>query len=216
MIENFWGVDDFTQANTEETASIYTIMTTQCQFLRKLTHDMVFAVFGEIKQDVPLAATLTQMLDSIKSPNLPNLKTESVGEEKTGSLTDASNMFYETEYAFEIFTNTYKFRLFKIIMTPSYPIDIFIDDGILNSIYNELNKFEKNKNKPNSYKIYSEDEFCHIIKLIFHDRKVRYIIKKLEQIALEEQKCIYRKRNRSCTDLEPHSNGYKTAPLPLS
>ena len=27
--------------------------------------------------------------------------------------------------------------------------------------------------------------------------------------------CICRSQNRSCTDLEPHFNGYKTAPLPL-
>lgn len=28
-------------------------------------------------------------------------------------------------------------------------------------------------------------------------------------------KCICRSQNRSCTDLKPHFNGYKTAPLPL-
>ena len=27
--------------------------------------------------------------------------------------------------------------------------------------------------------------------------------------------CICRSQNRSCTDLKPHFNGYKTAPLPL-
>ena len=39
---------------------------------------------------------------------------------------------------------------------------------------------------------------------------------KIRHFRAINKSCIYRKRNRSCTDLEPHSNGYKTAPLPLS
>ena len=43
-------------------------------------------------------------------------------------------------HGFEICTEKYRFRLFELRMTPIYPIEIIIDEGICKNIGNKLSK----------------------------------------------------------------------------
>lgn len=186
MCENFWGNNNNFQINTEKTDSIHTIMETQCKYLSQLTQNKVCAIFGEVKAGGSFIKSLSCVVDALKFVTGKTALKETVGELSTDELIDANGMYFETKYAFEVYTNTYKLRLFELIMTPTYPIDIIVDEGINNDISNRLSDLENADNKNNCYRIYRENEFCRIIKMVFQNRKVQYIINELVRINDEE------------------------------
>lgn len=74
-----------------------------------------------------------------------------------------------------------------------YPIDITIDEGIYNDIGEKMFDYKNQNGKNNSIIINSESEFCIVLKFLFQNRKVKYIISQMlkrseEEFATEQKK----------------------------
>ena len=181
MTENYWG--DLLQETVEKTDNIITIMEEQCRFLSEATQNKVSAVFDVVdKKNELIESILKPILDvtASKCGTFPVLQDkETVGEISIDDRFDASGMFYRKHYAFELYTNTYRYRLFDLILTPSYPIEITIDNGISNDIYEKVIKFKKPNMKNNSMIINSESEFRIVLKHILQNRRVKYIVNQM-------------------------------------
>lgn len=196
MSENYWG--NILQSNDEKTDGIINIMNEQCRYLSENTNNKVFAVFGEINRTNNYIQSVLKPLFDYSSLNRNRTYSILQGKEYIGSVTtenkiDAGSMFYSKQYAFEIYTKTYRFRLFELLLTPAYPIDITIDEGIYNDIGEKLFDYKNQNGKNNSIIINSESEFCIVLKFLFQNRKVKYIISQMlkrseEELATEQKK----------------------------
>lgn len=189
MCENFWG--DIYQSNDEKTDGIIKIMNEQCRFLYENTNHKVFAVFDEINRTNSYIQSVLKPLLDYSSINRNRTYSVLQGEEYIGNVTtenkiDAGSMFYSKQYAFEIYTKTYRFRLFEVLLTPAYPIDITIDEGIYNDIGENLYDYKNRNGKNNSIIINSESEFCILLKSLLQNRKVKYVINQMIKRSEEE------------------------------
>lgn len=179
--KNYWGFNDDQQDDLKYTNSIHRILDEQCKFLFQQTNGKIFGVFDEIKIDGSMIAVVKAMSNTIK--NISSLTTlqESVAESSTKNLIDANDMYFDKRYGFEICTEKYRFRLFELRMTPLYPVEILIDEGICKNIESTLTKRVTPMEKFNQFKIPDEDTFCNVLQSILQDKKVRYIISELQK-----------------------------------
>lgn len=190
--ENYWRIDEDLQEDLKYTDNICRIMEEQCKYLFNYTKGKIFAVFDEIKIDGSMIAMAKVMSNVIKGISGIPLLQESVEELSTKNLIDANTMYFDKRYGFEICTERYRFRLFELRMTPIYPVEICVDEGICKNIASTLDRIAIPMEKFNHFKINDEETFCKVLQCILQDKKVRYIIgelRKREQdtVAKEEK-----------------------------
>lgn len=90
-------------------------------------------------------------------------------------------MYFDKRYGFEICTEKYRFRLFELRMTPIYPVEIIIDEGICKNIGKTLARIAIPMEKFNHFIINDEETFCDVLENILQDKKVHYIIDELQK-----------------------------------
>lgn len=66
-------------------------------------------------------------------------------------------------------------------MTPLYPVEIIIDEGICKNIGNKLSSIAIQMEKINHFIISDEETFCNVLQAVLQDKKVRYIISELQK-----------------------------------
>lgn len=185
---NFWRTGMSSLDDLKCTEDIHKIMNAQCEYLYNDTQGKVFAVFGEIKLDGSVFAMARKMSNMFRGVYGLTGVQETVAEVSTKELIDANDMYFDKSYGFEICTEKYRFRLFELKMTPIYPIDIIIDEGICKNIENVLSRIAIPTERNNCFKINDEEVFCEVLQKILQDQKVRYIISELQRRLLEEMK----------------------------
>lgn len=179
--KNYWNINETFQEELIYTENIYKIMDAQCKYLLQNTQGKVFAIFDEIKLDGSLFTVAKAMSNVFRSVNGWTNIQENIAEVSTNNLIDASGMYYNKRYAFEICTEKYRFRLFQLKMAPVYPIEMTIDEGIRKNISSKLEQIITSEKDVNNYVIDDEEMFCDILQMVLQDKKVRYIIKELEK-----------------------------------
>ena len=185
---NFWGMDMDSPDELKYTDNIHKIMSEQCNYLYQYTQGKVFAIFGEIKFDGSLIAVARAMSNMFKGVSGISGVQETVAEVSTKELIDANCMYYEKSYGFEICTEKYRFRLFELKLTPVYPVEIIIDEGICKNVETVLARIAIPTQKANGFIINDEDVFCDVLQRILQDKKVRYIISELKRRVQEDTK----------------------------
>lgn len=184
--ENYWGISENPEDDLKYTDNIHRIMEEQCKYLFQYTKGKIFAVFGEIKLDGSMAIMAKAVANLFKGVSgIPSLQ-ESVGESSTKNLVDANVMYFDKNYGFEICTDKYRFRLFELRMTPIYPVEITVDEGICKNIGNTLARIATPMKESNHFEINDEETFCNVLQDILHDKKVRYIIGELKKRVQDE------------------------------
>lgn len=180
--KSLWGISSGDiQDELKRTDNIYRIIEEQCKYLFEETQGKVFAVFGEIEKNGSLNALTKAILNIYKSISGISEVYENIGETSTKNLIDANDMYYDKHYGFEICTEKYRFRLFELRMTPIYPIEITIDEGICKNISNALIKIAIQGEQFNNFKIVDEETFYNVLQKVLQDRKVQYIIDELQK-----------------------------------
>ena len=173
-IKNYWGTDEDFGKDLEYTDNIYEIMDEQCKYLSQYTKGKVFAVFDEIKFDNPMLEVAQSISDVYEKFSGIN------NQQSSKKVIDANNMYFDKRYGFEVCTEKYRFRLFELRITPLYPIQISIDEGICKNIGEAISQIAIPMEKSNYFEISNEEIFCKVLQFILQDKKVRYIITKLK------------------------------------
>lgn len=190
--KNYWGISEDVQNDLAYTDNIHRIMEEQCKYLFQYTKGKIFAVFGEIKIDGSLFTVAKSMSNILKGVSGINGLQETIAETSTNNLIDANDMYFDKRYGFEVCTEKYRFRIFELRMTPLYPVEITIDEGICKNIGNTLASIAISMEKPNHFKINDEETFCNVLQAVLQDKKVRYIISELQKrVQDKNEKEVY-------------------------
>jgi len=118
---------NFSQNETEENKSIE-ILREQARALEKKTNGKVKATFSKIEYRENLAS-ITANAGKIFAPLLINAQDEILDDELQQKK-DFNELYRVTKYKFEIFNDSYRFRLFTLNHREVYPIDLVLDEGI--------------------------------------------------------------------------------------
>lgn len=167
------------KAEYEETAGIPEFLRDQGEYLREVTSGKVYGRCVQIKKILRTAdlGKLGEMLSLREEPVYYGTDDQSVEP-----LTDISENFSEEEYAFDICSRNYKFRLFVLTMQPYYPIRMEIDEDIAEEIKNDLYKLGiMLDEKETGVRIENSAEFEEAIRCIFGSKKAQYVISNLEK-----------------------------------
>lgn len=177
--KSYWGFGDQEHTVLQKTDNIFEIMDYQCKELSKYTEGNVFGIFDEIKRDGSLIKTASVIATVLRSVSGLPETTESVGEMSTKDLIDADEMYWKKRFAFEICTEKYRFRVFSMLITPIYPVEITINNGVYKNVASRIDKIAKSSTLDNTYVIETESALCDVLQEILGDRKVLYIVNEL-------------------------------------
>lgn len=186
--ENLWKTDSGDTQYTKSTENIILLMNAQCNYLSMDTEGKVFAVFGEIKKDGVISAMLQTLAYVTNSVSGVMGNQETIDGLSTEHLIDAKSMYFEKTFGFEICDEKYRYRAFELKMTPVYPVEMRIDEDIYKHIRTEIDDYVSQGDSC-SIIVENDENFKQVIKRIFSDQKVRYIISELKSRA-EHNKAV--------------------------
>lgn len=161
-MDDLWGniIIDDVELNDSKALEI---LKEQARILEKKTHGIIKATFSKIDYKVTPIDIFSQTLLSVAVTereiidlNLENKK-------------DVNEIYTFVKYKFEIYNDTYRFRVFILKFRPIFPIEIEIDEGIRE----ELGISSK------ELLINSDNELKKIVSDIFSSPKLQMIIKRM-------------------------------------
>lgn len=186
-IENLWGTNFFSEELVESTDNIRTIMDKQSKYLSDFTQEKVFAIFDVMNKSGAPITFMETLKNAIKGVDNLSVVQESVENFSSEGLIDATDIYSEKTYVFEIYTDSYRYRLFTMEMPPVYPVTMMIEEGVFGHIRSKLIRMGVHLDKNNSAVINDEETFTNVLGLVLQDKKVRYIVSELKKRALAEK-----------------------------
>lgn len=156
---------DFGNIEHSDENSAIKIIREQARALGQKLGNRVKATFSKVSYSKAMTGLTSalSMVATISAATQPKL--EEVLEEELQDKTDMSELLREQKYKFEIFNDSYRFRLFLYTYTPLYPNKIVIDENIAKEI-----------NKNMELTINSDQELEELLQTIFSSIRVRRII----------------------------------------
>lgn len=161
-IPNLW--EDSREDDYVTTENIKKICHAQINNLKKNTGDKIKGTFARVNN--PYAA-MTKVAKTLAS-------SEKLEDSESSAVKDANDLYDDPVYGFEIFNQTYRFRIFDIRLAPVYPVKIHLDEGVQNDIEDEIYEY-KNQDRIYGYSANNDDEFIEILKAALNSKKVKYI-----------------------------------------
>lgn len=167
--ENLWDVPSVDILG-DSTENVMEIMKQQAQYLKEGTNGKVMGKFSRIKNIMANIAGLAAALSS-----------EVTDDNEINNLSDANNLYRNQKYGFEIYNQTYKFRIFEMSLSPLYPISVMIDEGVLEDTLESLSYCTEKGSTNTTFIVRSDKELLECLKIVFSSKKVKYILYKLQQ-----------------------------------
>ena len=154
-----------------ETEEIKEILNAQCDYIKENSGELICAKLVEMRYfQSPIKSALlglakTQLIfqDELKSNDFETLNKE-----------DINDVIKETVYAFTIFNEKYKFTAFYVTLNQYFPVKVEPDFDIAE----ELGFKDKDVN--------NVEEFIATITSILNSNKMKFILKRLQTIFLQQ------------------------------
>ena len=144
------------------------ILREQARLLNKKTNGMVKATFSKINYKTSFVETFVEAVGTAMPDYLKSEKAE-ILEDDLKDKEDLNEMYTSVRYKFEIFNDTYRFRIFTLNYKKIFPIQIEIDGGIRK----ELNIQSASED------VNSDEELTELVSKVFSSRKLSTIISKM-------------------------------------
>lgn len=168
--ENLWNIPA-TDNLGDSTENVVSIMRQQAQYLKTGTTGKILGKFSKIKNVIPSMAEV-----------IAALPTEQIEGDETRQLADANSFYRPQKYGFEIYNQSYKFRILEINLSPLYPILVSFDEGVLEDTKEELCYCGiKNGEDATQFIIRSDEELIESLRIVLSSKKIKYILYKLQQ-----------------------------------
>ena len=156
---------DFNDIEQEEKNNAIHIIREQARALGKKLNNKIKATFSKVSYSKTTTGfeTALNVMATITAATKPNM--QEVLEEDLQGKTNLADLLTNEKYKFEIYNNSYRFRLFVYNYTLLYPNSILIDENIAKELGKNMN-----------ITIESNQELSNLLQDIFSSQRVRKII----------------------------------------
>lgn len=101
-------------------------------------------------------------------------------EETALDRTDANDSYSPSDYAFDLFTTEYKFRVLTMRLGAVYPIDLVLDDDIFYQTWDSYAEEIKVSKKNNLIVVQNDDELKDCLEIIISkNEKMKFVVRKM-------------------------------------
>lgn len=100
-------------------------------------------------------------------------------------LSDANDLYSSKRYAFDIISDTYRFRLFSVLLRPVYPIDLAFDEGVLKEMGEDSFCPQYGSKGTGTVRVCGDDDLMTAFTNAVSTRKVRYLLRRLCEENIE-------------------------------
>lgn len=174
--ENLWE-DLFSSNDINTTDSFISIIDSYAQDLEAASRNKVHARFTQIKITESSPLLISQEYAQTVKSVFQNSKTE----KDQLSQIDANSLYDTHRYAFDIYGDEYKFRVFTADVGPVYPVRVKPDKDICHEVEDDLERFLDSYTDTLNYWI-NDDEAVHsFFKVIIKSRKMQFMVKRLSE-----------------------------------
>ena len=174
--DNFWA--DIIDRPLEKSAeNVEAIMQGQCEDVKAASRGLIEARF--IKLSFTTKKTTNMWTSQEISQQFTGPKTVKV-EETALDLTDANDSYSPSDYAFDLFTTEYKFRVLTMRLGAVYPIDLVLDDDIFRQtkdLYAEEIQISEENGR---IVVQNDNELKGCLKIIIStNEKMKFVVRKM-------------------------------------
>lgn len=174
--ENLWE-DLFTSNEIITTDTFISIVDSYARDLEAASSNKVHARFTQIKFTESSPLLIPQEYAQTVKSVFQNATTE----KDQLSQIDANSLYDTNRYAFDIYGNEYKFRVFTADVGPAYPVRVKPDKDICHEVEDDLERFLDLYTETLNYWI-NDDEAVHsFFKVIIKSRKMQLMVKRLSE-----------------------------------
>lgn len=174
--ENFWA-DIIDQPLEKSAENVEAIMRGQCEDVKSASGGLIEARFVKLAFTTRTTGSMWSSRELMQY--LTDQKTEKV-EDTALNLTDANDSYSPSDYAFDLFTSEYKFRVLTMRLGAVYPIDLVLDDDIFcqtRDLYAEEIQVSKENNL---IVVQNDDELKDCLKIIIsRNGKIQFVVRKM-------------------------------------
>lgn len=174
--ENFWA-DVIDQPLEKSAENVEAIMRGQCEDVKSASGGLIEARFVKLAFTTRTTGSMWSSRELMQY--LTDQKTEKV-EDTALNLTDANDSYSPSDYAFDLFTSEYKFRVLTMRLGAVYPIDLVLDDDIFcqtRDLYAEEIQVSKENNL---IVVQNDDELKDCLKIIIsRNGKMQFVVRKM-------------------------------------
>lgn len=174
--DNFWA--DIIDRPLEKSAeNVEAIMQGQCEDVKAASRGLIEARF--IKLSFTTKKTTNMWTSQEIRQQFTGPKTVKV-EETALDLTDANDSYSPSDYAFDLFTTEYKFRVLTMRLGAVYPIDLVLDDDIFRQtkdLYAEEIQISEENGR---IVVQNDNELRGCLKIIIStNEKMKFVVRKM-------------------------------------
>lgn len=174
--DNFWA--DIIDRPLEKSAeNVEAIMQGQCEDVKAASRGLIEARF--IKLSFTTKKTTNMWTSQEIRQQFTGPKTVKV-EETALDLTDANDSYSPSDYAFDLFTTEYKFRVLTMRLGAVYPIDLVLDDDIFRQtkdLYAEEIQITEENGR---IVVQNDNELKGCLKIIIStNEKMKFVVRKM-------------------------------------
>lgn len=174
--ENFWA-DIIDQPLENSAENVEAIMQGQCEDVKAASSGLIEARFVKLAFTTRTTSSMWSSRELMQ--HLTGQNTEKV-EDTALNLTDANDSYSPSDYAFDLFTTEYKFRVLTMRLGAVYPIDLVLDDDIFRQTI-DLYADEIHISVGNSrIVVQNDDELKACLKIIISmNEKMKFVVRKM-------------------------------------
>lgn len=174
--KNFW-TDIIDQPLEKSAENVESIMQGQCEDVKSASRDLIDARFIKLAFTTKKTTnmwTSQEIKQQFSGPKLVKV------EETALDRTDANDSYSPSDYAFDLFTSEYKFRVLTMRLGAVYPIDLILDGDIFCQtwdLYAEEIQVSKNNNL---IVVHNDDELKDCLEIIIsRNEKMKFVVRKM-------------------------------------
>lgn len=151
------------------TSNIADIMQGYCDSNEESSGGMVHARFDRLKMTTKVTGGGVFYSTSALLPHEERFQANALSQK------DINELYEPDTHVFDIFNDTYQFRLCDLNYGATYPIEIGMDEGVQDEVSKTLDvDFERRD--PSIYTLNNDDDLRHCFKFMVMSRKVRSIL----------------------------------------
>lgn len=174
--KNFW-TDIIDQPLEKSAENVESIMQGQCEDVRSASRDLIDARFVKLAFTTKKTTnmwTSQEIKQQFTGPKLVKV------EETALDRTDANDSYSPSDYAFDLFTSEYKFRVLTMRLGAVYPIDLILDDDIFCQTWDLYAEEIQISKKNNLIVVHNDDELKDCLEIIIsRNEKMKFVVRKM-------------------------------------